>query len=188
MKAREIAHQLRGLIARGVVTKSSDAGESQTVDAKVYAGHDRAGVEVLQPFGVASRAPANGVVILLAVGGDQGDYVALPTGSPGNRMAGLEEGEVAIYCENGSRVHVKKDGTVHAFSSTKVLAEVGENTIELTADLVRSRIGEGEEAPRFVANDEMVKLRIKQQWIVLTEGGIVSSVPIVPGADPDPSV
>jgi phage gp45-like len=54
---RETAHQIRGVVSRGVITGSNDNGESQTVDVKIFDGIERQGVEVLQPFGIASRGP-----------------------------------------------------------------------------------------------------------------------------------
>lgn len=189
MKLREIAHALRGIVGRGVVTASSDGGESQTVDAKAYAGIDRAGVEVIQPFGVSSRSPAGGVVILLAVGADQGDLVALPVGSPGLRMGGLEEGETVIYNAKGDRVHLKKDGAIHAVSSKSVTAEIkGAAFVELDEQKVRGRIGEGENATRVAIKADLAKLRVGAQFICVTPSGLVSSSPVVVGADPDPSL
>ena len=86
MSDRETAYLIRSIVSRGVVGKSDDSQETQTVDVAQWAGVERTAVEVLQPFGVASRAPENGLVLLLAVGGDQGDLVALPWPEPGLRL------------------------------------------------------------------------------------------------------
>ncbi|GLK85680.1 phage baseplate assembly protein domain-containing protein [Ancylobacter defluvii] len=188
MSWTELARQLRGVIARGVIRRSADTGESQTVDVQAWAGHSRTDVEVLQLFGVSSRPPKNGVVILLAIGGDQSDLVALPAGSPGNRLGNLAEGEAALYAILGNRVHCKADGTVHVISPNKVLAEVKDNQVELTDDVIRLRKGTGESAPRVTITDDMVKLRLGDKWIVVQSDKIVSSHPIVIGPDPDPSV
>ena len=53
----QVVQALRGLISRGVVTGGSDAGETQTVDVQTHEGILRGAIEVLQPFGLASRAP-----------------------------------------------------------------------------------------------------------------------------------
>lgn len=188
MKLSEIALQLRGLISRAVVKSSADTTESQTVNVRIRAGHDATEVEVLQPFGFASRPPANGLVVLLAVGGDQGDMVALPAGSPGNRMGNLAEGEAAIYGILGNRFHAKADGTLHAWSPVRVFAEVQGNEVELTPTMFRGRLGTGDGAPRVTVTADMVKLRIANDWIVVQDGQIIASKPIIIGPDPDPSV
>lgn len=188
MNLPEIAKQLRGLVSRGKVKGSNDSAESQTLDLTQWAGHERTEVEVLQPFGFASRPPANGLVILLAVGGDQGDLVALPVSSPGNRLGNLAVGESALYSILGARFHAKADGTLHAWSPVRVKAEVKETVMEVEDGLVRGRIGTGEGAPRIVVTPELVKLRLGDDWIVIKDGQIVSSKPIIIGPDPDPSV
>lgn len=188
MTLTEIVKQLRGMLSRGEVTGSADTAETQTVDVQMWAGHVRSGVEVMQPFGLASRPPTSGLVVLLAVAGDQSDLVALPVASPGNRLGNLAEGEAAVYGILGNRVHCKADGTVHVVSALRVLAEVGEHQVELSEDVARMRLGTGTGAPRVTVTGSLVKLRIGSEWIALQDGAIYSSRPIVVGPDPDPSV
>lgn len=189
MRLWEIAQQLRGLVRRGVVKSTNDHGESQTVSGTMYKGHDFADVELLFPSGFSSRPPKNGLVLLFAVGGDGGDLVGLPVASPGNRMGGLNEAETVIFNPlNGSRVHIKADGTIHAWSTVRVLAQVGEAEIDLTADLARMRLGTGEDAPRMTVTSDLVKMRKGSDWVVVSDGQITVSRPPVVGPDPDPSV
>ncbi|MFG1466753.1 phage baseplate assembly protein, partial [Xanthobacter sp. DSM 24535] len=124
MTDRETAYLIRAMVSRGVVSKSDDSQETQTVDVAQWAGVERTAVEVMQPFGIASRAPANGLVLLLAVGGDQGDLVALPVGAPGSRLGNLAEGEVALYTTDGSRVLIRADGAIEVTSSQSVDVKV----------------------------------------------------------------
>lgn len=133
---RETLHAIRGVVARAVVRASRDDRATQLVDVTVREGHERTAVEVLQPFGFASR-PADGLVVLLAVGGDQSDLVALPVAAPGARLGHLELGEAAIYGADASRVHVKRDGTVDVRAATAVdIATPGEggSRVRLTRD------------------------------------------------------
>lgn len=189
MKLREIALQLRGLIRRGVVKSTDDSGESQTASGTMYKGHDFADVEMLFPSGFSSRPPKNGLVLLFAVGGDGGDLVGLPIASPGTRMGGLEEGEAVIFNPlNGARIHVKANGDIHAWSPTRVLAQVEENEIDLTADMARMRLGTGEGAPRVTVTEDLVKMRIANDWVVVRDGQIIVSKPPIVGPDPNPSV
>lgn len=189
MRLWEIAQQLRGLVRRGVVKSTNDAGESQTASGTMYKGHDFKDVELLMPSGFSSRPPKNGIVIMLAVGGDGGDLVALPVASPGNRMGGLEEGEVAIYSAlDGSRVHIKADGTIHVWSTKRVLAQVDDNEIELSAEMARMRLGTGVGAPRVTVTDDHVKMRLANDWVVVRDGQIIVSKPPIVGPDPRPDV
>lgn len=188
MDSNEIAQQLRGLVTLALVRSSDDGKEAQTVNVQLWTGHDPTDVEVLQPFGHASRAPDGGLMLVLAVGGDQSNLIGIPVGSPEHRLGNLDEGEGAIYGILGNRVICKADGSIEAVSPNRVVAKVKNNELELTENLVRGRLGSGDDAPRFAANGSMVKLRIGSDWIVVQDGSIVSSRPIIVGPDPDPSL
>lgn len=191
MPDRETAHLIRGIVARAVVRATNDNAESQTADVSIWHGVDRSRVEILQPFGVAGRPPAGGPAIVLSVGGDQGDLVALPIGAPGVRLGFLDEGEIAIYVADGSRVHVRKDGSIDVLSSRKVTARVEKAEIEIAPEMIRGRIGDGVEAPRWVVREggeQYVKLRVADDWLVVMDGEIrVSQAPVV-GPDPEPEI
>ncbi len=141
MSARD-AMQMRGAVARGVVTGTADAGQAQTVDVETHEGVLRAGVEVMQVFGLASRPPAGpgAMALLLAVGGDQGDMVALPLACPSIRFGGLLAGEAVLYDAAGNRVHIRDGGIVEVHAATKIklvapLVEIVADDVTITGDL-----------------------------------------------------
>ncbi|MDI4664721.1 phage baseplate assembly protein [Xanthobacter autotrophicus] len=185
MPDRETAHLIRGLVTRGRVTASNDNSEAQTVNVTQWKDVEHADVEVLQTFGLASRAPRNGLVVLFAVGGDQGDLVALPVGQPGVRLGNLDEGEAALYCIDGSRVHIKADGTVEIVTSNKVVCKKDGHTLELTDGYVRGRMDDGS---RFTAWAGGAKLSSGGHFLAVTSAGITVSVPPVVGAEPSPDI
>ena len=196
---REVAHAIRSVVLRGVVRKTDDEGESQTASVTIGDGIERTEVEVMMPFGFASRAPAGGAAVLLAVGGDTGDLVLLPISSPGFRLGKLAEGEAALHNLNGDRIHIKADGSIEIRASTRVLVKSGDATAEvspdgvtaakgdaelsLTADLVRGKVG----TSRFVASASAAKIVAGGNFVAAAAGGITSSVAITVGADPDPA-
>lgn len=184
----ETAHQIRGIVARAAQRSSNDKGGSQTATVEVHRHVDRTDVEILTPFGFASRSPPGGEMVVLAVGGDQGDLVGLPTSAPGNRLGGLEEGEAAMHNLKGDRVHVKKDGSVETTSRKRVKDKVKDVTVEVLEDRVVIRIGEGAMAPRVVVRPDYVKLRKGNHWVVVRDSGIFCSVAPVVGPDPEPEV
>lgn len=182
----ELAHQLRGMIVRGVVSTSNDGGETQTVDVEIAAGHKLTGVEVLQASGVSSRAKDGGLVVLLAVGGDGGDMVALPVADPSGRMGGLEPGEVALYDPaSGARVHIKADGSIHVLSATSVTCDVQGNTLEVQPGFVRGRMADGS---RFAAAEGLAKIVGGGSHVVVQGGAVIVSTPPVIGPDPSPDI
>jgi phage gp45-like len=184
----ETAHQIRGIVARAAQRSSNDKGGSQTANVEVHRHVDRTDVEILTPFGFASRSPPGGEMVVLAVGGDQGDLVGLPTSAPGNRLGGLEEGEAAMHNLKGDRVHVKADGSVENTSRKRVKLKVKTATIEVLEDRIIGKLGEAADAPRVVVRPNYAKLRCGAHWFVVKADGIFCSVAPVVGPDPEPAV
>ena len=186
MYDQESANYVRGIVQRGVVTSTNDNGGIQTADVTVMRDHRRSGVEVYQPWGLASNAPGGGVTLLLAVGGDQGDMVALPVGNPANRMGKLKSGEVALYSSDGSRVLIKPDGTIDVVATKGCKVRVKDQAVvEVTEDMIRAKLASGS---RFVVKASFAKMVGGGAFVAATGGQvIVSSTPVV-GAEPEPGV
>lgn len=184
----ETAHAFRGMISRAVQRSSNDNGGSQTANVEVHRHVERTGVEIIAPFGFASRSPAGGEMLVLAVGGDQGDLAGLPTSSPQHRLGGLEEGEAAMHNLKGDRVHVKVDGGVDSTSRKRVKSKVKDATVEVLEDRIIAKLGAAADAPRVVVRPDYVKLRKGDHWLVVKADGIFCSVAPVVGPDPEPGV
>jgi phage gp45-like len=188
MSDPETAHAYRGMIARSVVRSTNDAGGSQTASVTVHRHVDRTDVEIAQPFGFASRSPAGGSMIVLAVGGDQGDLAGIPVANPGHRLGNLAEGEAAMHNLKGDRTHIKADGSIESTSTKRVKSKVKTVTCEITEDRIVGAIGTGTGAPRVVVRPGYAKLRVGTHYLVVTPAGIFCSVLPVVGPDPEPAV
>lgn len=195
---RDLTHAVRGLIARAVVRASADGGASQLVDVTVREGHERTAVEVLQPFGLAARAPAGALAVVLAVGGDQGDLVALPLAAPGARLGDLQAGEAALYGADGSRVHVKAGGIIEISAATAVHVTTPAGVIVIAEDGLRATFGADVEIElseararlrhgtnEMAAGASAAKLKAGAHFLAATAGGLLASGPINIGAEPD---
>lgn len=183
---RELSYQLRGLITRATVGTIDDTGQMQTVDVSGRAGAALTGVEVVQPFGFSSVPEDGAMVIVLAVGGDQGDPVALPVSAPGARMGKLAAGEAVMYGRDGSRVHIKADGTIDVLSSKAVHVAIPDKAeLDIAEDYVRGRMQSGE---RFACGAGFAKLVAGGHFIAATPEGPKASAAVTIGAEPEPSV
>lgn len=141
MTVRDVM-QLRGAVVRGVVVANNDSGQAQTVDVETHEGVLRSAVEVMQTFGLASRPPdgSGALVLVLALGGDQGDLVALPVAVPSLRFGDLAPGEMAIYDADGNRVHLRAGGIAEVQAATKIrlvapLVEIVADDVTISGDL-----------------------------------------------------
>lgn len=185
MDVKEIVHAFRGIVSRAVVRSTNDKGGSQTASVTTHRHVDRTDVEVAQPFGFSSRPPAGGVMIVLAIGGDQGDLAGLPVAAPGSRLGNLAEGEAAMHNLKADRIHVKADGTIEIVSANKVLVKVKDTTVEVTEDRVVAKVG-GD--ARTVVRPTYVKMRKGPNWFVVKDDGLYCSVVPVVGPDPEPGI
>lgn len=173
----EIEARLRGLVRRAKPRSMDDTGASQTADVSILNGEHRSGVEVLQPFGVASMPPEGSLLVVLAVGGDQGDLVAFPAAAPGARMGNMKPGEAMLYGLQGQRVLCRADGAVEILAATK--AYITGKTVEIEASSAVSV-----KAPKIRAEGET--------WVIgslhvsgdVTAGGVVLPGTPPPGGDP----
>lgn len=188
MDIKDIVHAFRGIVSRAVVRSTNDKGGSQTASVTTHRHVDRTDVEVAQPFGFSSRSPAGGLMIVFAVGGDQGDLAGLPVAAPGARLGNLEEGESAMHNAKADRVHIKADGSIEILTTRKVLVKVKEATLTVEEDRIVAKLGAGEGAPRHVVRPDYVKMRKGAHWVVVQDSGIVCSVAPVVGPDPEPGV
>ncbi len=174
----QIEARLRGLIRRAKPTSIDDTGETQTAGVTVLYGEHRSDVEILQPYGMSSVPPAGSLMVVLSVGGDQGDLVGLPVGAPASRMGNLAPGESVLYGAHGQRVLCRADGSIEVMSAVKVYVSGEHVEVEasgyLTVKAPKVRI-EGE---TWVFGDLHVSGNI-------TYGGTCTqSAP--PGGDPPP--
>jgi phage baseplate assembly protein V len=129
---REDANTLRGLAVRGLVHRVDDASAAQRLDVETHEGVVRSGVEVLQPYGLASAPAAGGLTVVIALGGDQGDLVALPMAQPASRMGGLAPGQVALYDDTGTRVALTADGKLALLAAAEVTLTVAGTVLKVT--------------------------------------------------------
>jgi phage gp45-like len=117
----ETIQELRGTTMYGLVQAVNDTGAVQTVDVLTADGMLHAGIQVMQPYGVATCAPAQGSVVqLAALGADPGNLSALPPMVPAARYGNLLPGEVVIYDQGGDRVALRQGGTIDVFAATLI--------------------------------------------------------------------
>jgi phage gp45-like len=120
-RLHEMTMELRGTVMRGLVQRIDDTGPVQTVDVQTHDGMLRTGIEVWQFFGLATKPPAVGsVVLLLANGADPGDLIALPPIAPALRFGQLADNETVLYAGDGSRVAIRAGGTIDILAATQV--------------------------------------------------------------------
>lgn len=134
-------------VGRAVLRAIDDSGSRQTAQIEALRGEVRDAVERMQQYGFTSvpLPGADGAVVFVAGNREQGIIVA--TEDRRYRLTGLEGGEVAIYDDQGQKVHLTRDGIVvetsldltatvgGAASVTAASVSVTAPTVTITGDL-----------------------------------------------------
>lgn len=132
---KETADALRGMIRRVTLKSVNDEGEMQTASVEVADGIVREDVEVAQPYGFGSNPPVDGALgIMVAIGGDQGDAVILPTGNPSARMGKLPKGAVGVSNASGDKIVVMPDGTIEISAAGNIVLKRGGCSLTISGD------------------------------------------------------
>lgn len=173
----ELERRLRGLVRRMKPRAIDDGGETQTAAGTVLNGSARTDVEILQPQGFASVPAPGSLMVVLAVGGDQGDLVGLPVAAPGARMGGLAPGEAMVYGTQGQRVLCRADGSVEVMAAVKVYLSGKTTEVEATEAISVKAPKIRAEGTTWVFGDLHVSGTV-------TAGGVVLPGTPPPGGDP----
>jgi phage baseplate assembly protein V len=109
---------LTRLLARGTVVLANSASKLQSLQMRLTAGELNDDIEHFEPYGFTSRplAGAEGVVTFL--GGDRSHAIALVIADRRYRLQSLTNGEVAIYTDEGDKIHFKRGRIIDIETST----------------------------------------------------------------------
>lgn len=122
--------RLRQIVSRARLSRVDDSTGIQRVQVTGLSGA-RDKVQRVQNFGLSSRPPVGARVIVLAIGGDHDNLVAIAVDDPDSRPKGLAEGETALYNAHGAVLLLDKDG-VATLNASKLKINC---PVELGADV-----------------------------------------------------
>jgi phage baseplate assembly protein V len=122
------------MIGRGILTLIDDTTKEQTVQIKLLDSEVHDSVERYQEYGFTSVPKSGAECITVSVGGNRGHSVVIATGDREYRLKGLEDGEVAIYDDQGQCVHLKRGGIELKSPSVTITADSTTITGTLTVN------------------------------------------------------
>jgi len=94
---RPLKQRIYLMIARGVLRAVFEEKGQPQLTVRLLDGEDAQGLELLQPYGLASNPPLGADCLVLCPGGDRGLGIVLAIEDRRKRPKGLAEGEVAFY-------------------------------------------------------------------------------------------
>lgn len=115
---------LKNLLARGVVSLVNAAGKMQGMQVKLLAGEVKDGMEHFEPYGFTSNPQAGAEVLAAFFGGDRSHGVIICAGDRRFRLQNTAPGEVALYTDEGDKLHFKRGRVIEIETLTlKVKAQ-----------------------------------------------------------------
>lgn len=100
------------LAFRGIVTLVKAAGAVQLVQINALQGEQLQDAELFQHYGMTSNPPAGTMAIVLPIGGKTAHGIIIATEHGTYRLKNLAPGEMAIYDDQGQKVHITRAGIV----------------------------------------------------------------------------
>lgn len=99
---------LNRMLVRGTVVLVDSARKLQALQMRLTAGEVKDGLEHFEPYGFTSNPLAGAEGIAAFIGGDRSHGVLLVVADRRYRVQGMEPGEVAIYTDEGAKIHLKR--------------------------------------------------------------------------------
>lgn len=113
-----IRRRLAHLVARAVVTLVNDAAKMQTLQLGLLADEALDGAEHWHPYGFTYKPHAGAEALVLAVGGHRAHSVVIACADRRYRLTALEDGEVALYSDEGDKIHLKRGRVIDLVTET----------------------------------------------------------------------
>lgn len=127
-----LRRRVRLMARRAVVTLINDDPKLQELQISLLAGEADDAIERFQDYGFTSHPHPRAEAIVLALTGDTEQSVAIRVDDREYRLTGLAQGEVALYDDQGQKIHLKRNKEIEVSGCDKLTATVGQ-TANITA-------------------------------------------------------
>ena len=115
---------LKNILVRGTLSLVDGLKKLQELQVKLLAGEIKDGMEHFEAYGFTSNPKAGAEVLAGFFGGDRSHGVVICVADRRFRLQGLESGEVAMYTDEGDKLHFKRGRVIEIKTMTlKVKAE-----------------------------------------------------------------
>lgn len=112
---------LGNLIARGVLRALDSHAKCQRASLTLMAGEVTEGLEYLEPYGLTSTAHPGAESVVLFLEADRSHGVVINVADRRYRLQGLEQGEVALYSDEGDSLMLRRGNRVELSTKTFIV-------------------------------------------------------------------
>ncbi|MGC5702352.1 phage baseplate assembly protein [Pseudomonas sp. NFXW11] len=137
---------LTRLLARGTVVLANSANKLQSLQMRLTAGEVNDDMEHFEPYGFTSNPLAGAEGIATFLGGDRSHAVVLVVADRRYRLQSLAAGEVAIYTDEGDKIHFKRGRVIDIETTTlNIRASSGVNIDSPTLSMSGKIVSQGDQ-------------------------------------------
>lgn len=140
-KFEKMARGLANIVCRGVAAMTGDKTKWQTQQVQLLDGETIDGAERVQQYGFSGVPQGGAECIVLMVNGDRSHPVILACDDRRYRVAGLQNGEVCVYTDEGDRIHLKRDNTIEVTTKHFIVKAQEDVQIETKQLTIKAETG-----------------------------------------------
>lgn len=129
---RPLAQAVRLMVGRALVHLVDDATRLQSLQVGLLADEVR-NAERFQQYGFTSHPQPGAEAVAVCAGGARDHVLVIAVDDRRYRLRSLAQGEVALYTDEGDRIHLQRGGIVRVQAATKVIVDAP--TVQMTGDL-----------------------------------------------------
>jgi len=120
-----LARRVKLMIGRCVIDLVDDSDLEQVIQAKLLDGEIRT-LERYQQYGFTSVPHRRAEGICAFISGNRDHGIVIATGDRRYRLKDLADGEVALYDDQGQKIHLKRDKEIEISGCDTLTANVGQ--------------------------------------------------------------
>jgi phage baseplate assembly protein V len=128
-----VAGRVRLMVGRAILGLVNDATKAQAVQVEMLDDEVQDNVERFQNYGFTSVPHKGAEAVVVCVGGLRSHGIVIATEDRRYRLTGLENGEVALYDDQGQVVKLARDGI---YIETDKKVTVNADSVAVTAETV----------------------------------------------------
>lgn len=145
---------------RGVITKVNAAPKVMLIQGEGLSDEGIQAAEYFQHYGFTSNPPDGAMFVCIPIGGKTAHGIVIATEHGSYRLKSLEKGELAIYDDQGQKVHIKRDRIL--IETTKMFEVVADKiNLHAASEFKFDVNGQGEiwdgEGVETFRNDDVLK-------------------------------
>jgi phage baseplate assembly protein V len=128
----DLRTRARLMVGRAILTAIQDSGNIQTVQVQLMADEIHDNVERIQEYGFTSVPKPGAEAVVVCVGGTRDHGLVIAVDDRRYRLKGLQGGEVALYTDEGDKIHLKRNHVIDIVTTT---LNITANTANVSGNL-----------------------------------------------------